>query len=120
MGHVLDYCSAGHPPPIVRRGGGSVVLPSPQGPLIGLVSRRLSAPRRSASSAATLVVLYTDGLLERRGESLDDGTRRLEQAITTLPADDLERFVDDLSAAMKDEQHDDDIAVIVARVGAGS
>jgi serine phosphatase RsbU (regulator of sigma subunit) len=115
-GPSLSYCSAGHPPPIILYDGCSTVLPSPQGPLIGLVSGGYST-NTIAISPGTVVVLYTDGLLERRGESLDEGTRRLEQAIRTIPSLDLERFVDDLLVAMAHDQHDDDIAVIVARVG---
>jgi serine phosphatase RsbU (regulator of sigma subunit) len=64
------------------------------------------------------VVLYTDGLFERRGETLDEGTARLEAAIRAIPADDLEQFVDDLLVAMAHEQHDDDVAVLAARMPA--
>jgi len=65
--------------------------------------------------AGATVILYTDGLLERRGETLDDGLRRLEDVVAALPAHDLERFVSDLLSAMAHDHHDDDIAVIVAR-----
>jgi GAF domain-containing protein len=114
---TLSYCSAGHPPPIVLHEGCSSVLPSPQGPLIGLTTggyttRTVPFPRDAA------VVLYTDGLFERRGETLDEGTARLEAAIRAIPADDLERFVDDLLVAMAHEQHDDDVAVLAARMPA--
>jgi serine phosphatase RsbU (regulator of sigma subunit) len=91
------------------------VLPSPQGPLIGLVSGGYGSHTVPLPEGA-VVVLYTDGLLERRGEALDVGTRRLEDAIRSIPVDDLELFADDLLAAMAYDQHDDDIALLVARV----
>jgi serine phosphatase RsbU (regulator of sigma subunit) len=113
-GATLTYCSAGHPPPIVLHGGAPVVLPSPQGPLIGLVRGGYIAHAVDLPVGA-VVLLYTDGLLERRGETLDDGLRRLVEVVAALPTDDLEQFVDDLLVAMADV-HDDDIAVIAARV----
>ena len=110
----LTYCSAGHPPPLVVHEGKVTVLPSPQGPLVGLVGGGYRAQTAELPAGAT-VILYTDGLLERRGETLDDGLRRLEDVVAALPAHDLERFVSDLLSAMAHDHHDDDIAVIVAR-----
>jgi serine phosphatase RsbU (regulator of sigma subunit)/putative methionine-R-sulfoxide reductase with GAF domain len=114
---TLTYCSAGHPPPILLHEHRAITLPSPQGPLIGLVRGGYIAHTVDLPAGA-IVLLYTDGLLERRGETLDDGLRRLVDVVAALPSDDLDRFVDDLLTTMADDVHDDDIAVIAARLGA--
>jgi serine phosphatase RsbU (regulator of sigma subunit) len=64
------------------------------------------------------VLLYTDGLVERRDESLDVGLARLAAAAAGLPAGDLDAStVDALLAAMVPDGSRDDIAVLLHRVG---
>ena len=63
---------------------------------------------------ATLL-LYTDGLIERRYEPLDDSFARLCTAVADGPAD-LTRLVDTVVATVLDEQtHEDDVAIIAMR-----
>jgi serine phosphatase RsbU (regulator of sigma subunit) len=61
------------------------------------------------------LVAYTDGLVERRGEDLDAGMRRLLEAVLPLAARPIRSFVDDLLVAMRDEATTDDIAVLALR-----
>ena len=59
--------------------------------------------------------------MERRGESLDDGLRRLRQSVAALPADtSASEAADALVAAMADEgPRHDDIALVVVRDATG-
>ena len=64
------------------------------------------------------VVLYTDGLVERRGESLDVGLDRLAEAARTGP-EEPEQLRDHILAALLEPsgQRYDDVTAVVARVG---
>jgi GAF domain-containing protein/anti-sigma regulatory factor (Ser/Thr protein kinase) len=75
---TAEYAIAGHPPPLQRAPDGSTVfVEEAHGPLLGIAeagSRRSVV--RSVEPGSTFV-LYTDGLIERRGECIDDGMARL-------------------------------------------
>ena len=79
--HTVTHAIAGHPPPVLRLPDGSTsLLDTGRGPLVGVASQRQHAvlhlpPGRSQ------VVLYTDGLVEHRGEPLDVGIERLTKVI---------------------------------------
>jgi serine phosphatase RsbU (regulator of sigma subunit) len=60
------------------------------------------------------LLLYTDGLVERRGEDLDDGLQRLVAAVETLTEHDLETFCDALINRLGDDGQDD-IALLAVR-----
>ncbi len=89
---VLRYASAAHPPVVMAPPGGEVVWLE-EGRSTPL--RGGGDPRDDASETlepGTLLVVYTDGLVERRGEDLDAGLARLEAAVRAgraLPIDEL-------------------------------
>jgi serine phosphatase RsbU (regulator of sigma subunit) len=67
-----------------------------------------------------LLLLYTDGLVERRGESIDLGLGRLQSAAEELltevdDATDLDDVLADLSEAVSDPDRHDDVAVLAFR-----
>ena len=78
----MQVALAGHPPPLVATPGTEpVYLDTTRDPLLGT-----GFPCQRRSSTVTLapdttVVFYTDGLIERRGESLDLGLERLRNAV---------------------------------------
>lgn len=63
--------------------------------------------------AGSTVLLYTDGLIERRGEGLDAGMTRLRQHAAALAREPLEIFCDELLTGLAT---DHDVAVPVARL----
>jgi GAF domain-containing protein len=78
----LEIANAGHPPPLLLRANCDVELaPTRLDPLLGLLHHR---PQRGVTavdvSIGDTVVLYTDGLVERRTENIDTGLARLVTA----------------------------------------
>ena len=114
---VLRHSSAGHPPPVVAFPDGRVELLEggrglPLGTGLGPKYRQsvVELP------AGSIVLLYTDGLVERRGESIDEGIDALVAAMRDGPTDAeqlLEHVVDKLVEGAA--QRADDIAILAAR-----
>ena len=62
------------------------------------------------------LVLYTDGLIERRGESLDIGLERLAVATNDLYGDTVQRIADDLIRVLSPETTRDDVVIVVKQL----
>lgn len=116
----MTLASAGHLPPLlVRTSREADFVPVPVGPPLGLDV----VPYETTTvpvSAGDLLLAYTDGLVERRGESIDEGLDRLARAVTgaAVAAGDvqLDRLVDDVLAVMvEDGSPRDDVALLVVR-----
>jgi serine phosphatase RsbU (regulator of sigma subunit)/anti-sigma regulatory factor (Ser/Thr protein kinase) len=80
------FVSAGHPPPLVRSADGSTAYldAEPQLPL-GAVKQVTYVEHEVQLEPGAMVVLYTDGLVERRDASLDEGLARLADAVAAAP-----------------------------------
>ncbi|WP_432251688.1 PP2C family protein-serine/threonine phosphatase [Streptomyces sp. HNM1019] len=115
----ITYTSAGHPPPVLARPDGTVVLlDQATNPPLGLVADHLPRPQATVSySPGDTLVLYTDGLIERRDEDIDVGLRRLTDTLarhTCLGPDHLaDTLLTRLGVAGGGR---DDIALIVVRL----
>ena len=110
---TLTVASAGHPPPLMAPvGGPPVYLDVPPGPPIGSLPGEYEEVVVPVPPAATLV-LYTDGLVEQRGQGLDQGLEALRAALAEvqLPP---EAVADHLLERLgRDEGVDDDVALLV-------
>lgn len=106
--------SAGHLPPVVAFPGQPAQLAGiPPDLMIG-VNARVS--RRSTTlpvPAGAVLCLYTDGLVERRGEVLDDGLDRLCRAVTAGPPDAC--CISVMAAMVGNKSARDDIALLILR-----
>ncbi|MFF4318707.1 SpoIIE family protein phosphatase [Streptomyces sp. NPDC001568] len=119
---LLAYASAGHLPILVRDEDGTVRRAAdPTGPPLG-TGGWLHTSGTIALGPGSTAVLYTDGLVERRGEDIDEGVATLERALSGAqgtPAVVCDRLMRALGV---DADHDDDVAVMVlqqpARTGA--
>lgn len=111
--HRFRVATAGHPPPLmVPADGPAYFAELPIGPPLGVA---VKAPRCSATVAmpeAAVMVLYTDGLVERRSESLDDGMERLRRALRPGTAEEACRH---LTREMLDHGVHDDVAIVAVR-----
>lgn len=110
----LRYASAGHITPVFGTStGNGWKLPTLTGPPLGV----LDLPYRDIDEVlppGTTMILCTDGLIERRHESLEVGLTRLSQAslMDGAPEEVAEAII---RGFMTDEDHDDDVALLVAR-----
>ena len=66
--------------------------------------------------AGSVVLLYTDGLIERRGRSIDEGLQKLRDAVATAPKDPDRLLEHILEHVIGDDEREDDIALLAARV----
>ncbi|WP_053710695.1 ATP-binding SpoIIE family protein phosphatase [Streptomyces sp. NRRL B-3648] len=109
----LVYASAGHLPILVRDENGTVSrADEPTGPPLG-TGGWIHASGSIALGPGSTAVLYTDGLVERRDEDLDEGIAALEGALagaTGTPQVVCDRLV---RSAGVTADHDDDVAVLV-------
>ncbi|AKJ12254.1 PAS/PAC sensor protein [Streptomyces incarnatus] len=109
----LVYASAGHLPILVRDENGTVSrADEPTGPPLG-TGGWMHASGSIALGPGSTAVLYTDGLVERRDEDLDEGIAALEGALagaTGTPQVICDRLV---RSAGVTADHDDDVAVLV-------
>jgi serine phosphatase RsbU (regulator of sigma subunit) len=112
------YACAGHPYPLLlgADGGAHLLRDGRGGPLAGWETMRFGEGRVRLRPGDA-IVLYTDGLVERRGEAFDAGLARLEDAARSLSGRRAEEICDGLLEALDAHSAGDDVAVLVARVG---
>ena len=116
-GSLLRWANAGHLPPVLRTGDGSLhVLDDESDLLLGLDASAERVERTTELPTGSSLVLYTDGLVERRDASLDAGIARVTQAVSRLGDADAEATADAVVTAAG-SSNEDDIAVLVLRVG---
>jgi hypothetical protein len=111
---TVTYATAGHPPPLLRLPDGRVLhLDNANCPLIGI-----PAPSGLARTVpfvqGSQLVMYTDGLIERRDRPFDLGVAMMAEHLSTLPtclsAEDL---VESLLNTLLADAPDDDVALLV-------
>lgn len=111
----LVYASAGHLPILVRDEDGSVRrAEDPTGPPLG-TGGWLHASGSIALPPGSTAVLYTDGLVERRREDIDEGVAALARALSGAsgtPQVVCDRLLRSLGVTA---EHDDDVAVLVVQ-----
>jgi GAF domain-containing protein len=111
----MEFVNAGHPPPLlIPASGPPRFLTRPLGPVLGMGIEAAARSGTQPVSTGDIVLLYTDGLVERRTETLDVGLERLRSLADGI------HDVDELSDAILDHlvprAHGDDIAFIAARL----
>jgi anti-sigma regulatory factor (Ser/Thr protein kinase) len=113
----LVYSSAGHPPPILVDADGTTrMLNDGHTIALGIRPRRPRPEARVTLPARATLLLYTDGLVERRRLSLDDGISRavsLVQDGRTSPLDDLANQI--MSRLTPSGGYQDDVALLLYR-----
>lgn len=117
---AFRYACAGHPPPLlVSASGESRFLWDGRSAAIGSMLGLERADAADALEPDETLVLYTDGVVERRSESLDVGLERLALAATAqLRPERLVEHVPDV--LLEGQTQDDDVCLLaVRRVGAG-
>jgi anti-sigma regulatory factor (Ser/Thr protein kinase) len=115
-GRGVRYVVAGHPPPLIRAPDGTTAFLDGGRTLPIGVDASLSFEAGDVQlEAGSTIVLYTDGLVERRGRPLDEGLDLLTTSATETDSD-PEELVDTLIAALiGEDERPDDVAVLALR-----
>ncbi|MFF5468452.1 SpoIIE family protein phosphatase [Streptomyces achromogenes] len=108
---------AGHPPPLLRRPDGKVrVLDLAGGPLLGIDASAVYPTTEVSLAPGSVLVLYTDGLVESRGVDIEDALADLGALLADVGDRPLETLADEVirhSAAARERA--DDVAVLLLR-----
>jgi anti-sigma regulatory factor (Ser/Thr protein kinase) len=115
---ICLLANAGHLPPLIVRGGGRVEpVAVPSGAPIGVGGVAFDTVRIPISDGDTLL-MYTDGLVEARGDDIEKRIEylaeslRLARPVTTDP----EALCDALIGTLDPDKHEDDVALLAARL----
>ncbi|MGW0820315.1 PP2C family protein-serine/threonine phosphatase [Streptomyces sp. NPDC002845] len=117
--HTITYSCAGHPPPALLHPEGTVTfLDRATDPPLGARPGHVHRPQaRTPFTAGATLVLYTDGLIERRTEDIDTGLARLAASLERHRHADPEPLADTLLAdLLPPAGNADDTALIVLRL----
>jgi integral membrane sensor domain MASE1/anti-sigma regulatory factor (Ser/Thr protein kinase) len=112
---MVQFANAGHPPPlVVGPGGQTSFLEDGLGSPLGCDDPGLPAEASFRLAPGSTLLLFTDGLVEKRGASIDEGLQRLA-AVATDCGQDIEAFCEQLLCSMVEDDTADDVALLVIR-----
>jgi PAS domain S-box-containing protein len=115
---TVSYSCAGHPPPVlVTAGGGHRLLDQARSLPLGMLPDGWERPQATAAlPAGATLMLYTDGLVERRHQPLDHGIADAAAAVAERAGDHPDVVADHVMAEMTPAAgYDDDVAVLIYR-----
>jgi GAF domain-containing protein len=115
---TIQLANAGHPPALIVRADGTTAFSSAHSSL--LIAAGLGGPERPAEDITLLpgdsLVMYSDGLIERRGELITVGMRRLAETATAVAqAGWPVQPASVLATRLGDEDRSDDVVVLALR-----
>jgi PAS domain S-box-containing protein len=110
---TLRFVNAGHPPPLIAHADGRTEILEGAGPPLGVLDTWRYEERVATVAPGTTALLYTDGLVERRGERLDTGLGRLRDAVAQGGTP--EAMVEAALTACEAALADDDVTLVAVR-----
>lgn len=114
---VLHYANAGHIPPLLRRGDGEIVtLTGGQSVVIGAPIELPHQQTEHPIEQGEALVLFTDGLVEVPGGSLDESLHRLAQTLAQHGDGDAEQMCEHVLTGVSLSDLRDDIALLAVRL----
>ncbi|MFB7862865.1 SpoIIE family protein phosphatase [Streptomyces sp. NPDC056069] len=118
---ICSIARAGHPPPAVVRPDGTVHFPElPPDPPLGVAEPPFETTELELPDSS-LLVLYTDGLVESPDREIDEGMAELARLLRASGHQDPERLCDILTSGLLPDERpaaNDDAALLVGRVHA--
>ncbi|HVL98218.1 MAG TPA: GAF domain-containing SpoIIE family protein phosphatase [Egibacteraceae bacterium] len=109
--------NAGHPLSLLRRADGRVEQRGRAGDLVGPFADFEAGEETTRLEARDMLLLYTDGAVEQRGQSIEVGERALRRALEAAPATSAHAALAHVRHAVEEahEVLDDDVALVLAR-----
>ncbi|MDR6974340.1 PAS domain S-box-containing protein [Streptomyces sp. 3330] len=115
----LTWSNAGHPPPLlISHDGLAEYLTGGHGMLLGTGAAGARVDATALLPPGSTLLLYTDGLIEEPGHTLDEGLHRLHQHAAALAHRPLVSFTDQLLRRVRPAANDDDVALLALRAPA--
>lgn len=111
---TLSFTTAGHPPPLIRTPAGNLFELEASGLPIGLRERDATPSAALAVEPGSLIVLFTDGLVEST-HSIDEGYRRLHRALHDPDILDSPEIATRIRDSVLSDGSRDDVAILCAR-----
>lgn len=112
----VRFANAGHPPALVIGNGSTAYLADGLAPPVGVTADDMYVEVAQELEAGCTLLLYTDGLVERRGASIQDGLDQLRLEAGQHETSDLEELCDRLLAVfVEPSQVADDVALVAMR-----
>jgi serine phosphatase RsbU (regulator of sigma subunit)/anti-sigma regulatory factor (Ser/Thr protein kinase) len=113
----LRCANAGHPPPLVlSEDGEAAFLAGKPGLPLGVTADYEYPELRTTLAPGSTLLLYTDGLVEKRGEPLDAGLERFREVVAGAPGEPLQRLCEHVLDTLVQEAPGDDVALLALRV----
>jgi PAS domain S-box-containing protein len=112
---TLTWAQAGHPAPLRARGGVATALRRPKGPLLGASPHMRYERATVPFEVGDLLLLYTDGLIERRGSSPQQGLVPVIETLEEISAARSEQPLADLLMRLRRANPNDDTCIVAAR-----
>jgi chemotaxis family two-component system sensor kinase Cph1 len=115
----LRWASAGHLPPLaVGPGGEPRLLPTTGRPglLLGVDPAAERPEQTAVLERGSTLLLFTDGLVERRDQGFDDGVELLGEALADLRERPVDELSDELLARLVPDGAEDDVALVAVRL----
>ena len=115
---TLQWCSAGHPPPVLIDAAGNQTLLEEPGPPCGAFEGASFSGHRAAFREGDVLVLYTDGIIEARRQGREFGEEGLRNALRDAAGEgpaQLARSVYAAARTWSGGRLTDDVAIAVAR-----
>jgi serine phosphatase RsbU (regulator of sigma subunit) len=114
---LLRWANAGHPPPVLIAGDGSVTLLDGSADLLlGVAPESVREDHEVDLGPGATVLLYTDGLVERRDRDIDAGTDALVAVLREFSGLPLEELCDRVLERLFLPDAQDDVAVLALRI----
>ncbi|MFG2989219.1 PP2C family protein-serine/threonine phosphatase [Streptomyces sp. NPDC048257] len=115
--HHLRWACAGHPAPLLLREGRAAALDTGHGgPLFGMLPGHAYETSSFPLVPGDLLLLYTDGMVERRGEDITQGIEALRSVLQSCTGLDAREALDRIMAAYAAEDHEDDTCLLAIRL----
>ncbi|MEV0211951.1 SpoIIE family protein phosphatase [Micromonospora sp. NPDC050695] len=112
--HELTWSNAGHPPALLVRADGTVeALAATPEPLLGLARPSQRSSHSASLATGDTLLLYTDGLIERRDRSIDEGLAELVNRVQGTADVPLDKLCDLLLDSI--QHREDDTALLAVR-----
>jgi serine phosphatase RsbU (regulator of sigma subunit) len=114
----MRWASAGHPPPVLLTpdGRASLLDSIPANLLLGVDPLLPRTDHGTVLSPGSTVLLYTDGLVERRDRDIDEGTAALVDAVAACAGLPLDQLCDRVLERLFLPDAEDDVAVLAVRL----